>query len=277
MISFSVTNATSEKAKTGLSSMFKLLADKSPSRREFLFAKIALDNEGKVFGIFGEEFTDYLHGNADCLCYKLTAFSLDDYGRFVPLATMNGELLTSEKSICFADRLDSVYENHGIGREMMLTWEQLAYECTEANYIDIIAINGEKNIPWYERCGYEVTQYFGLEMEIDPLTQNITKKAEGAFMRRDFTVLDYFKHKAAQKSISILRNAPEDVQSFRQKESERTQYLLGKSIQDRESGRKVEDNPFAFGNNLTQDALKTIEATGSPLLLKSPDEKKKRK
>jgi len=96
---------------------------------------------------------------------------------------------------------------------MMLFWESLIYTYTESSYIDLIAIDGEKNIPFYQNLGYDVVENFEYVEKIDS-NGNKTEVPSSAFMTKDFTVKDFFLHKAYLKSKSIYDAANQETKEF---------------------------------------------------------------
>jgi len=214
MVSFSITNANSDKAKQSLIRYFKNFI-KENHNCQYTFCKFALDNNANAFGFFCNEAYDQIHAkdNNKLVRCELNAFSVDDYGKLIPLASLTGEL-SNRENLSFVDRLDSFYENKGIGREMMLFWESLVYENTKNTSIDIVAINGEKNISWYERLGYSPVRYFIGSKEFEPTESFPMKEVEGAFMTKDLTLMDFFKNKAAIKSEDIYRSSSKETKIF---------------------------------------------------------------
>lgn len=213
MVSFSMTNANAEKINKAVKKDLKDLITISASESEYTFAKFALDNDGKVFIIFCEKSSESEENKNEFTRCKLTAFSVDEDGKNITLGIMRGHLSETDTSYC--DRIDSFYERKGIGREVILFWEEIVHEYSRSEYIDLIAINGEKTIPWYESLGYHVVEYFGAEYKTNPESDKPeVVSADAAFMTKELTVRDYAVCKAFQQSKKILDSAPENVKKF---------------------------------------------------------------
>ena len=220
------------------------------------FAKVCLDNNGNVFAIVctpdpmksiprNERLKVGTH-------FDLTALTITATGQSLyPLCALKGSMdaFYTEDNIKYENTLSHVlrpekichlgslltakskhFENHGIGREMILFWQELCYDHSGLSRLALEAINVKKNVPWYHKFGFKLDE-FNVEDVIqkeDLQNQHINEKELYDFIVDKLTdsqelihlsmniddIYSYATNKARKRSEDILNAADEETKNF---------------------------------------------------------------
>lgn len=229
------------------------------------FAKICLDNNGNIFAItcipYRPKITkadgskiesNNFHKEPGSLKLTLTAFTISATGTSLyPLCMLQGltdafktedgsmygnkiyHKLRSEKE-CHIGQIASLedhFENHGIGRELMLFWQELCHKYSTLSKLTLAAINVQKNVPWYQKFGFKVDEAQKIleqrstknidseevsEKDLyDALIEVLTSSHDYLHLSMDIKdIYEYATNKARRKSEAIFDSASEETQNF---------------------------------------------------------------
>lgn len=216
-----------EKTKQQIDNLVKDSNNNFTKDPKFCFAKVTLDRDGHLFVILcSEKLQDQRYTTGQCHL-ELVAYTITSSGNELwPLCKLMGTMdqfyiqnETGNKQTLYKNNfkplnisyINSIgtlkqvhFEGHGIGRELILFWQEISKNCSDIELLALYAANRAKNQKFYENLGFKMDKSYGdsihgqstnMTMDLKEYAISTAKKnRDEVFKNADKETLDFIEY-----------------------------------------------------------------------------------